>query len=214
MHTRRALLLLLLALACASEPPDPAQAFLREGEAALAEGNAEQAIAAYQLALAVAPRESRALRGLLTAQVAAGAAEPALATLAEIGSAPGDPVDPCPALALAAGARLQRGHAAAAEDVERQRLDASCEGAREGRARVLAVRAESDAAVDPGTALDRYRESLALHSGSPERFVATARLMVVEGQVEDAVILLGNGLEQHPESQILRDLMVRVLSIR
>ena len=38
--------------------------------------------------------------------------------------------------------------------------------------------------------------------------------MIAEGQIDDAVILLGNGLEEHPESQILRDLMVRVLSIR
>ena len=54
--------LLPLAIGCATESSDPGLPFRQEGEAALAEGAAERAAAAYQLALTVVPDDPRALR--------------------------------------------------------------------------------------------------------------------------------------------------------
>lgn len=206
-----------LACAAPSAPPDPALPFLHEGEAALAEGDAEQAIAAYQLALAVQPRDPRALRGLLEARVARGAGEgeAALEALAALEEATADPVDPCPALSLAVWDRLGRGAVEPAEEAARRSLAEGCSQARSGLADVLAARARADAAGgDPEGAVASYREAIELDPRDPTRFTAGAELLLELGRARDAVALLAIGLERHPEARALRDLMVHALAIR
>jgi tetratricopeptide (TPR) repeat protein len=43
---------------------------------------------------------------------------------------------------------------------------------------------------------------------------SAASLLIEDGRREEAVALLSEALEVHPEDRALRDLMVRVLSIR
>lgn len=206
-------------VACAtpSTPPDPTLAFLQEGEASLAEGDAEQAIAAYQLALAVDARDPRALRGLLAARVARGEGEgeAALAALAAVEGSGTGPVDPCPALGLALSDRIASGAFAGAEEVARRSAAEGCAGARVGLAEALGARARADArAGHPALAIERYREAIGLDPSDPDRFAAAAELLLAQDRMREGVALLAEGLEQHPGDRSLRDLMVRALTIR
>ncbi len=206
-----------LALSCAAPPPpaDPGLPYLQEGEAAMAEGDSEKAMAAYQVALALVPGDPRALRGLLDAQVAYGEAEGALVTLAALEEASPDPVDPCPVLDLAVADRLEAGEPEAATQLaERARAEA-CPGSRAALGRALEARA-LDAAADGDlqASLADWQAAIAAEPGSADRYEAAAGLLLELGRTEEAVSLLADGLERHPESRSLRDLMVRALSIR
>jgi tetratricopeptide (TPR) repeat protein len=199
---------------CASAPPDPGLGYLREGEAALAEGSNERAVAAYQLALSSAPGDPRAMRGLLAAQVANGDGEAALETLSWIEEVGTEPVDPCPALTLVTRDRLGRGDFEGAESTARQGLESGCGGASERVAGVLVERAGATRATDPTAALLLYREAIALDPSRPGAFLQAGELLIEEGDSAASVALLAGGLTHHPDDRELRDLMVRALSIR
>lgn len=205
-----------MALACAAgPPPDPGLPYLQEGETALAVGDPETAVAAYQLALAVMPRDPRALYGLLAAQVANSEAEAALDTVSRIETLGAGPVNPCPALALATQARLGRSAPAAAEDAARRARAEACPGANARLAEVLAARGAAEASAGkPKAAIAHYREAIVVDPSSPAPFAAAASLLLVEGQTEAAIGLLAEALERHPDDRALRNLMVGALTIR
>lgn len=203
------------AAGCGSPPADPGLPYLLEGEAALAEGDPETAVAAYQVALAAMPGDVRALAGLLEAQVANGEGEAALETLAQLEERAAEPVNPCPTLALATRDRLASGAPEAAEATARRARAEACPDATPNLARVLAARAEALAASgERSAALASYREAIALDPEAPELVAATARLLLSDDRVGDAVALLADGLARHPEDRTLRDLMVRALTTR
>ena len=206
----------LLALACASPPPpDPGLAYREEGEAALAVGDPETAVAAYQLALAVVPGDPRALDGLLAAQVANGEGEAALETVSRIEKLGAGPANPCPALSLTTRSRLGRGTAAEAEETARRARAEACPGAAAELAEVLAARAAAEAdAGETSRAIDHYREAIEVDPTAVSNFVAAGSLLLAEGQTDAAVALLADGLERHPDDRALRNLMVAALTIR
>jgi tetratricopeptide (TPR) repeat protein len=209
------LFLVLWLVGCASAPSDPVVPFLQEGEAALAEGDANRAVAAYQVALSLAPGDPRPLRGLLKAQIALGDGEGALEALEWLEAVDPVPVDPCPALALAIAGRTSRGAAPAAEELARRDTEEGCPGARERLGSVLGMRAAEDrAAGRANAAVERYREAIALDPEDAALFVAGALLLIEEDRVVESVELLSEGLELHPDHRALRDLMVRALTIR
>jgi tetratricopeptide (TPR) repeat protein len=207
--------LLVVALGCATSLPDPGLAYRQEGEAALAEGASERAVGAYQLALAVAPNDPRALRGLLHAQVADGQGEAALETLAWLEAVDSEPANPCPALAVATAGRVARGAYDEAETSARRSVAAGCEAAATGLAQVLAERAAAArGSGDRDRAIELYRGALALDSSQARLFFVTAELLIAQERVKESIELLSDGLESHPDDKALRDLMVRALSIR
>ena len=206
MRCLHAALVFLAATACAAPPPDPALPHLQEAEAALAEGNPALAADAYLLSLDAVPGDLRALRGLLAAQVAASDADGALAALEALEARDAEPVDPCPVLALAV-----EGSAAPPESLARRGVEAGCVGAAGRLARVLTGKAVSG---DRATAIESLAEAIDLDPSDPTRFRLAAELLIEAGRVEDSITLLAAGLEHHPESRVLSDLMVRALSIR
>jgi tetratricopeptide (TPR) repeat protein len=214
---RRAPLIVLtivVLVGCSSTPEDPGLGYLQEGEAALAEGDTERAVAAYQLALSSAEGDQRAMRGLLASQVANGDAESALETLSWIEDEGSEPVDPCPALSLATRDRLERGALIRAESSARHSLEAGCSGARGRVARVLVRRAGAARSTEPAAALRLYEEAIALDPSRPEPFLDAGLLLIEEGDPDESVALIARGLTHHPDDRELRDLMVRALSIR
>ena len=210
-------------LACAGAPDDPARTHLEEGEAALAVGAPEKAESAYRLALETAPRDPRALRGLLRAQLQRGEGEPALALLARLdGAEPGwwhregGRELRCQALLLAGVARLESGNPAGALEPARLSSDSACRGGPDLYARALA--AEGDRARRGGdavAAIGHYRAALETATlPDAQTYHSAASLLIEDGRREEAVALLSEALQVHPEDRALRDLMVRALSIR
>jgi len=199
--------------ACASEPPDPGSSDLREGEAALAEGAGQRAVDAYRQAVAVAPKDLRAWRGLLEAQLATGDGEAALASLSWLETWDPGPVDVCPTLALVVEGRLSRGELPEAEMPARRALEEQCDGASPRLSRVLsALAVESQRAGEVGKTIALYEEAIRLEPAEPGRFLLASELLLAEGLDGQAVSLLARGLEAHPDDRALRDLMVRALT--
>lgn len=206
---------LLLACSHPAPPPDPGRGDREDGDAALAQGHPDEAVAAYRRALGMASDDLGALRGLMAAEVAAGDADAALETLDRLAAADPEPVDPCPVLELASKRRLERGDLTGAEYVSRGGIQARCTGSDLQLARVLDEQAVvAGSAGDLEAALALEREAIDLDPGQPARFERAAQLLLGEDRVGEAVTLLASGLEQHPENRGLRDLMVRALSIR
>ena len=204
-------LVLATALACTTEPPepvDPALPYRQEGEAALASGDAETAVAAYQVALAISPRDRQAMRGLLESQLLVGEAEAALVTLEALAGLEGGTVDPCPTLAAVREARNGRGAFQEAETIARRAVRQGCPGA-EASLAVLLTEAAGRAEGEEAVAL--YRQALALDVGEPARFRAAAAALLSQGRSREARDLLAEALERHPDDRPLRDLMVQVL---
>jgi tetratricopeptide (TPR) repeat protein len=202
-----------LCLACASGPPDPGLRYRQEAEASLAEGSPGEAVAAYRLALYVAPADLLARRGLLRAQVTARDGEAALRTLDSLVTRDPEPVDPCPTLALVVAERL--GRAGDAETPAQRSAEAGCSGSASQLARVLAHESGVSAtAGDRDAAIVQLGRAIELDSGNPDYYQAAAELLIAEGRSGEAVALLASGLEHHPHDRSLRDLMVRALSVR
>jgi tetratricopeptide (TPR) repeat protein len=212
MPSWKSIPVILLLAACSSPgPSDPAGAFRHEGEAALAEGDTEKAVVSYQLALAVSPGDPQALRGLLAAQQAHGEGEAALVTLAALRASSDEPLDPCPVLELAGRARLSRGDPEGAEVLGRRSVSQGCARGGSLLAAALTGVAERRASSD---AAEQYLEAIAHDPDDPARYAAAAELFVSLGRVGDAVALLAEGLERHPDDRRLRDQMVRALAMR
>lgn len=208
-----ALLLALSLIACSSAPPDLALPYLREGEAALAEGASRRAVVAYQRAVEVAPLDPRGRRGLLAAQIAAGDGEAALRSLAWFETRAPALVDPCPALSLAVEDRIARAPLAA-EAPARRAVERTCPGAGPRLSSVLVALAdEAERSGEEVKAIAFYGEAIALDPGVPHLFLRAAELLLKQGRPAEAVSLLSTGLEAHPDDRPLRDLMVRALTI-
>jgi len=191
---------------------------VREGEAALAEGDLELAVSAYRAALALAPDDRRALAGVLRAELERGDGESALRALRELETRSGSPAgaaDRCAALGLAARARLVRGETAGALAAAREHGTNACE---EGRRQPLLARAlvaEGHRHRTEGRlelASRSYRAATEADPARADVFELAGRLLLDDGRSDEAVRLLAIALAHHPEAPALRDSMVRALS--
>lgn len=220
--------IVLLAAACASARP-PGVPALERGELALAQARWADAETAFRSALAERPGDVRALHGLGRAQLGQGEAEHALVTLDALAARdPGyarvvarrdharalvaaaelrlvsRPPDPDTALA-----RLDRLDALVAGDPG---LDGAAD-VQELRARALALRAdEARARGDLDGAERGYRQALVVAPSRTGPALSLARLLLERGRTDEAVRLLTQTLERHPEDPRVQRLMVDALS--
>lgn len=213
-------LALLLAMSACAQPGDPIVAHLRDGEASLAEGAGDRALAAYHAALTLAPGNRRALLGVLRAEIERDDGESALLALRSLESEEGGgapAADRCAALRLAAEQRLAGGDDSAALEVAREHRATGCNGglapALEAGA-LIAVGDRERARGRSDLALLAYEAATLADPAHSHAFAAAGELLLGQGRTDEAVSLLAKGLEHHPEDRALRDLMLRALSMR
>ncbi len=219
--SRGALWLVAGAVAAACVQP-PHLVHLDEGEANLAVGDADAAVAAYRVALDVTPDQPDALLGLARAELARADGDAALAALDRLveidaGAAVAGRTTElrCAALVAVATRRLERDESAAGPAGELELVPCAGAAARDARVAVHLDEAGRDRrAGRPEQALAHYA---AAREADPDRvagFSEAAELLLDAGRRDEAIGLLSAGLERHPREARLRELMVAALGVR
>ena len=217
-----ALLLTAVAVACASEPPSPHQAVLREAEAELAVGDAASARAGFLLAQDLAPDDPAALAGLALAELRLDRPAAALGWFDQRERVRADAFDAemtvarCDALLAAVTAELDRAAWAVAIDLAEQTPSALvCRGeplsALAIRARVAGA-AQARDANQMAAAIEHLERVLAEQPGHPDATLASVELLLGEGAQDQALRLLSEALAHHPKDERLIEATVDLLA--
>lgn len=221
-----ALLLLACALGCASTPPPPWHAPLHDGEAELATGHAERALALFESAHALAPEQPAVLRGLALASLALERPGESLAWFDELERVDDGAIDAelrrarCRAFGSAVAIRVDASDWAGAIALTASRAAADACRSDAAAAQALAasaVRAHRGAAraeLDAGRRDEAVRHLewvLEARPGDPDATLLRLPILLESGERDPALRLLSRALDNHPKDERLIEAMVRLL---
>ena len=217
-----ALLVLLLGLACQSEPLAAHLELLREAEEELAVGQAESALELFRRAYDLAPGDADALRGMALAQLRLGRPVAALAQFDELEERSADAFDAelaavrCEAFLAAVSAALDEERWSEAIGLAAtEPAAAGCSSEQLGDLEIRAHLAEATRALeaeDLARSVEHLQQVLADRPGHPDATLARVDLLVRDGARDDALRLIAEALTHHPNDERLIEAAVDLLA--
>jgi tetratricopeptide (TPR) repeat protein len=211
-----------LSLHCVPAPAPPLAPEVERGQLSLARGEPQAALKAFRSALAANPDDGTARMGLVTALLAraeSGDGEIAVEEWNRLKG--GDSGEAralgCRALELAAGQALADDHdeQAFAQLADHEGLGCPLASRTPLAAASFMTRASRlDAEGDAVLAQSAWASARDLDPKLSDAYLLPAERLLSSGRIDPALELLAAGLEQHPNSGPLAELMVEALGIR